>query len=151
MEKWMIARYFMERQYKPKKGLGKYRDEILKLIKLKSQDTTFSLGFNPRRRVSKLWLNREQRKCMLEPLDKQYATKYSPIYMTPSQLCIVLISHSFQNKWARTWTCICRPEQSVFHLCTGIWFARRCPRSIFQHAGWDFCHMKLSTPVPSSS
>lgn len=37
----------MKRHYEPGTGLEKNKDEILELIEVKSQDTTFGLGFRP--------------------------------------------------------------------------------------------------------
>lgn len=58
----MMGRCLMKCQHEPAIGLGEFKDGILVPIKVKSQDTTFGLDFQPTQKDIKAMITRHRKK-----------------------------------------------------------------------------------------
>lgn len=58
----MISRCLIKGQYELRTGLGEYEEGIGELVEIKSQGTTFCVGFNLARKISKLYHTKARKK-----------------------------------------------------------------------------------------
>lgn len=148
----MVGWYLISRQYKPGTSLGKHGDRILKPVEIKSQDTTFGLGFKPTRRITRSWSPKGGKGDEPELLGKSRKQSWrSHLYQKPSRTAFA--KHNLLSRWLRGLSQ--RLQAWVLNFpFTSRWLTRRrISRIHLRYAGWGLRHRKgffVSTSITPS-
>lgn len=146
----MVSRYLMRRQYELGARLGKYEDEILDLLKIKTQHMTFDLGFKPTRKDLHAMVTQKEKKARQGNQTNHRCTDKNPSSIRDFPRSILHISAiAFRASKRGTWSSICRPKLPGAHLHNSNWFTGRISGSSRKRERWHLFIEKDLASLPS--